>query len=116
MKRALSKNKDEEQPSEEKDNDNNEPAASMVLNEGYILNKQNRDESNENEAINLLKKATSFSIEWKSLRGVTQCSCGSPIDYLTRKVSYFMPLFEVLLFVISCLFLRFFCSLFHASF
>ena len=61
----------------------NEPAA-VVLNERYILNKQGKEEE---ILSNLLEQIPSFSVEWKSLRGVTQCSCGSPIDNLTRKVS-----------------------------
>eukprot|EP00794_Sanderia_malayensis_P007201 gene7201-8007_t len=60
-------------------------APSLVLNEGYILNQQNNEIDNSEDGINVLKKVPSFSIEWKPLRGVTQCSCGSPIDYLTRK-------------------------------
>ena len=54
-----------------------------VLNERYLLDK----EREENELLaNGLEEMQSFSIEWKSLRGMLQCSCGSPIDYLTRKV------------------------------
>lgn len=57
-------------------------SASLVLNERYILDKGDEDEE---ILSNVLDQMQSFSIEWKSLRGVVQCSCGSPIDYLTRK-------------------------------
>jgi hypothetical protein len=30
-----------------------------------------------------------LSLDWQPFRGVTQCSCASPIDSLTRKVSFF---------------------------
>ena len=66
--------------------DETKPAtsSSLVLNERYILDREDEDE----EALsNVLDQMQSFSIEWKSLRGILQCSCGSPIDYLTRKVS-----------------------------
>lgn len=63
--------------------EDNEPAA-VVLNERYILNRQSKEEE---ILSNVLEQMPSFSVEWKSLRGVTQCSCGSPIDNLTRKVS-----------------------------
>ena len=59
--------------------------SSLVLNERYILDKEDEDEE---MLSNVLDQMQSFSIEWKSLRGVLQCSCGSPIDYLTRKVSF----------------------------
>ena len=56
---------------------------SLLLNERFLLDKKNE----EDELLsNILEQIPSFSVEWKSLRGVTQCSCGSPIDYLTRKV------------------------------
>ena len=71
---------DDESGNAEKDN---KPAA-VVLNERYILDKQGKEEE---ILSNLLEQMPSFSVEWKSLRGVTQCSCGSPIDNLTRKVS-----------------------------
>lgn len=29
-----------------------------------------------------------LSLDWQPFRGVTQCSCASPIDSLTRKVSF----------------------------
>ena len=64
-------------------------SASLVLNERYILDKGDEDEE---VLSNVLDQMQSFSIEWKSLRGVVQCSCGSPIDYLTRKVSCFQSL------------------------
>ncbi|XP_065059057.1 myotubularin-related protein 6-like [Rhopilema esculentum] len=55
---------------------------SLLLNERFLLDKK----SEEDELLsNILEQMPSFSVEWKSLRGVTQCSCGSPIDYLTRK-------------------------------
>lgn len=75
----------QEECKEEKDNlEMNQ--ASVVLSERYLLNKENE----EQEALsNVLDQMQSFSIEWKSLRGILQCSCGSPIDYLTRKVSLF---------------------------
>ena len=80
--------KDGESGDAERDN---KPAA-VVLNERYILDKQ----SNEEEILsNLLEQMPSFSVEWKSLRGVTQCSCGSPIDNLTRKVSILQPAYSV---------------------
>ena len=68
-----------------KDEANPVSNSSLVLNERYILDKEDEDEE---MLSNVLDQMQSFSIEWKSLRGVLQCSCGSPIDYLTRKVSF----------------------------
>ena len=92
MKNILHKKKTNLSTEKEKCNealkDEAEPtsSASLVLNERYILDKGDEDEE---ILSNVLDQMQSFSIEWKSLRGVVQCSCGSPIDYLTRKVSYF---------------------------
>ncbi len=88
MKKLSSDEKQE--TSDESTEDTAETTSSaMLLNEGYILNHQNNYEDDLQDDTNVLKKVPSFSIEWKSLRGVTQCSCGSPIDYLTRKVSIY---------------------------
>ena len=63
----------------------NEQSPAFVLNERYMLNRQRQ----QDEEANILEKAPLFSVEWKSLRGMTQCSCGSPIDYLARKVNMY---------------------------
>ena len=66
---------------------------SVVLNERYLLDKEDEDEE---VLSNILDQMQSFSIEWKSLKGISQCSCGSPIDYLTRKVSKINIQFDTL--------------------
>ena len=74
----------------------------LILNERAILkrNVAPDDSGTENEQKSLnsptsqkfpdiasaLEDLPTFAIEWKPIRALTQCSCGTPMDNLSRKV------------------------------
>ena len=72
----------------------------MLMNERYILD---RDKSRQTNFLNpntntltkaefkpdLTKDIPSFALDWDSFREVSQCSCGKPIDFISRKVHIF---------------------------
>lgn len=81
------KNSDEVEDSKDTKNDN-EISTTSAENESpsSIVEKELR---RQGISLNdLVSDNPRLSLDWRPFRGVTQCTCASPIDTLTRKVSF----------------------------
>ena len=45
----------------------------------------------ESDVDQLLRPVTGVSLQWKSLRSISQCHCGTAFSYSQRKVMIWLP-------------------------